>query len=123
MRDEAPGSTSAANPAVRSLYAVPGRRGQSQRGLLSFRNRPFLTRCQNYVGPMKLHGSLIDNLEGALASVRRLRGHPVYKDTLNYWAELVQEARRARQDPARSRTDELEAAIVKLEIELAERAK
>jgi hypothetical protein len=72
---------------------------------------------------MKLHGSLIDNLDSAIASARRLREHPVYKDTLSYWAELVQEARRARQDPACSQPDQLEAAVVKLEIELAERAK
>lgn len=72
---------------------------------------------------MKLHGSLVENLESALASSRRLRGYPVYKDTLNYWAELVQEARRARQDPASVQSDALGAAIVKLEIELAERSK
>ena len=71
---------------------------------------------------MKLYGSLIDNLESALASARRLRGHPVYKDTLSYWAELVQEARRAHQDPSSSHSSELGTAIVKLEIELAERA-
>jgi hypothetical protein len=71
---------------------------------------------------MELHASLLANLESALASARRLRGHPVSKDTLSYWAELVQEARRARQDPACSQADELGAAIVKLEIELAEHA-
>ena len=76
---------------------------------------------RNYLSPLKLHGSLIDNLESALVSARRLRARPVYKDLLSYWAELVQEARRACQDPACVRSDELGAAIVKLEIELAER--
>lgn len=86
-------------------------------------NRPSLTRRGAYLGSMQLHGSLIDNLESALTSIRRLRGHPVYSDTLTYWGELVQEARRARQDPDCVRSDELGAAIVKLEIELAERGK
>jgi hypothetical protein len=72
---------------------------------------------------MELHGSLVENLESAFTSARRLRGHPVYKDTLNYWAELVQVARRARQDPSCVQSDALAAAIVKMEIELAERSR
>jgi hypothetical protein len=72
---------------------------------------------------MELHGSLIDNLDAALASARRLRGHPVYKDTLSYWDELLQQARRARQDPSCTQPGVLDAAIAKMEIELAERAR
>lgn len=71
---------------------------------------------------MKLDGSLLDNLERAAASARRLRGHPVYKDTLIYWTELLQEARRVRLDADDAHRAQLEAAIVKLEVELAERA-
>lgn len=70
---------------------------------------------------MELHGSIIDNLENAVASARRLRGHPVYKDTLTYWGELVQEARRVRQSSSSTQSEGLDAAIVKLEIELSER--
>ncbi|MBB5714141.1 hypothetical protein [Sphingomonas aerophila] len=70
---------------------------------------------------MELHGSIIDNLNNALASARRLRGHPVYQDTLTYWRDLVQEARRLRQDPACTQTEALGAAIASLESELAER--
>lgn len=70
---------------------------------------------------MKIHGSIIDNLHHALASARRLRGHPVYKDTLTYWGDLVQEARRSRQAPSCTHSDALGDAIAKLEGELAER--
>lgn len=70
---------------------------------------------------MKLHGTIIENLQNAVASARRLRGHPVYKDTLRYWADLVHEARRSRQDPSCAHSEALGAAIAKLEIELAER--
>ena len=63
---------------------------------------------------MKFHGPILDNLTNALASARRLRGHPVYKDTLTYWNELIQEARRMQRDPAHKQADLLEAAIVNL---------
>ncbi len=69
---------------------------------------------------MKFHGPILDNLTNALASARRLRGHPVYKDTLAYWGELIQEARRIQRDPSYEQVAELEAAIVSLEVELAE---
>jgi hypothetical protein len=81
---------------------------------------PSLTRDPIYLRIMQLHGPLIDNLENALVSARRLRGHPVYKDTLSYWAELVQEARRARQEPECPHFSELGVAIAKLETELAD---
>jgi hypothetical protein len=75
-----------------------------------------------YPGAMKFHGPILDNLNNAIASARRLRGHPVYKDTLAYWNELIQEARRIQREPTYERADLLEAAIVSLEMELAERA-
>ena len=70
---------------------------------------------------MKIDGSMLDNLANAFASARRLRGHPVYRDTLIYWADLMQEARRLRQDPSCTQSEALGAAIAKLESELAER--
>jgi hypothetical protein len=72
---------------------------------------------------MELHGSIIENLENAVASARRLRGHPVYKDTLIYWSGLVQEARRVRQRSSNIQPEALEAAIVTLEVELTERVR
>jgi len=70
---------------------------------------------------MKFYGPILDNLNNAMASARRLRGHPVYKDTLAYWNELIHEARRIQREPAYEQADLLEAAIVSLEVELAER--
>jgi len=70
---------------------------------------------------MQIDGSILDNLANALASARRLRGHPVYQDTLIYWGDLVQEARRLRQEPSCPQSEVLGAAIAKLESELAER--
>lgn len=72
---------------------------------------------------MKLYGSITENLEHAVASAQRLRGHPVYKETLTYWAELLQDARRERQLLTPPHLGLLEAAIVRLEEELADRAK
>ena len=70
---------------------------------------------------MNLSGSIFENVANAVTSARRLRGHPVYKDTLTYWAELLQEARRARKDLEGSPLRALDEAIVNLEAELSER--
>ncbi|MBB5712405.1 hypothetical protein FHT02_003664 [Sphingomonas xinjiangensis] len=71
---------------------------------------------------MELHGSIVENLDGAAASARRLRGHPVYKDTLLFWGELLQEARRVRQTASDQQLAALDMAITNLESELADRA-
>lgn len=70
---------------------------------------------------MMLHGSIIENLENAVASARRLRGHPVYRDTLIYWSDLIREARRARESSKCADRDALEAAIIQLETEMSDR--
>lgn len=71
---------------------------------------------------MELAGSILENVENAVTSARRLRGHPVYKDTLTYWTELLHEARRERKDLEGPQLQTLEAAILKLEGELAGRS-
>jgi hypothetical protein len=43
---------------------------------------------------MNLHGSLVENLEAALESTRRLRGQRVYSDTIQFWSDLLDTARR-----------------------------
>jgi hypothetical protein len=43
---------------------------------------------------MNLHGSLVENLEAALESTRRLRGQRVYADTIRFWSDLLETARR-----------------------------
>jgi hypothetical protein len=45
---------------------------------------------------MELHGSLASNLQMAIESSKRLQGHPVHRDTLMFWLELVAEARARR---------------------------
>ena len=70
---------------------------------------------------MKLHCPILDKLNSAIASARRLRGHPVYKDTTVYWTELIQEARRIQRGQAYDQADLLEVAIVNLELKLTER--
>jgi len=42
---------------------------------------------------MDIHGSLASNLQAALTSARRYRGHPVHSDTVAFWSELLQHAR------------------------------
>ncbi len=42
---------------------------------------------------MDLHGSLANNLQAAIASARRSKGHPVHADTFAFWSELLQHAR------------------------------
>ncbi|MBJ6123460.1 hypothetical protein [Sphingomonas mollis] len=76
-----------------------------------------------YPVSMKFHGSILNNLNNSLASACRLRAHPVYKDTLVYWNELIHEARRMQRDPGFKQADMLNAAILNLEVELAKRSK
>ena len=67
---------------------------------------------------MKLHGSLVVNLEAAVRSAERLRGQRVYPETVQFWGELLATARRVVGtviDPETPRiaslADELEAEI------------
>ena len=38
---------------------------------------------------MDIEGMLVDNLRAAISSALRLTGHPVHKDTLRFWDELL----------------------------------
>jgi hypothetical protein len=68
---------------------------------------------------MELHGSIANNLTSAVQSARRLRGHPVHADTLDHWRDLLNHA---RQELANGSTEPIQALIVELENELADRA-
>jgi hypothetical protein len=68
---------------------------------------------------MELHGSIANNLASAVRSARRLRGHPVQADTLDHWRDLLSHA---RQELANGSTEPIQALIVELENELADRA-
>jgi cyclopropane fatty-acyl-phospholipid synthase-like methyltransferase len=70
---------------------------------------------------MKLDGSVTQNLKLALVSAKRLRGHPVYADTLSFWRELLHEARREQSRLMGESLAELNGLIESLEHELAER--
>lgn len=71
---------------------------------------------------MKLHGPIVDNLGHAVASARRLRGHAVYKETLSYWSDLLREGRIALRRTDYAEPAKLEAMILQLEEELADRS-
>ena len=61
---------------------------------------------------MKLHGSLINNLQAALASAKRLRGHPVHRDTITFWRDLLALARSEMpEQTSRAQVENLVAAL------------
>ena len=72
--------------------------------------------------PMKLHGSIEDNLAAAVRSARRLREHPVHADTLTYWEDLLHHARREMASGAAERAA-IEPLIAELEGLIADRAR
>ena len=72
---------------------------------------------------MELHGTIASNLEAALASAVRIRGRPVYKETITYWNDLLHQARRARERRAALEDAKLAVLISRLETELADRSK
>ena len=43
---------------------------------------------------MELSGSVAQNLRDAIKSARRLRGQRVYPDTVRYWQQLIEFARK-----------------------------
>jgi hypothetical protein len=43
---------------------------------------------------MKIEGSIRSNLISAIMSVRRWRGRPVHKDTIQYWYGVLEQGRR-----------------------------
>ena len=48
---------------------------------------------------MQIEGSIRSNLVAAVASARRLRGQPVHRDTIKYWRQLLDYARKVSQQP------------------------
>jgi hypothetical protein len=66
---------------------------------------------------MRIEGSIRANLIAAVASARRLRGRPVHSDTIAYWRQLLDYARRAALRPEGEAFGEL---LAELETELAQ---
>jgi hypothetical protein len=64
---------------------------------------------------MEIHGTIERNLRDALASAKRLERRPVYPDTLQFWSDLVREAR-AQRAAAENANAEIDQAIAGLEL-------
>lgn len=69
---------------------------------------------------MELHGTLAYNLRLALDSSRRLRGHPVHRDTLAFWSDLIGEARASRAAGDAGHDTGIDRLIAELETAIAE---
>jgi hypothetical protein len=60
---------------------------------------------------MQIEGTIRANLIAAIASARRLRGRPVHRDTVKYWRQLLDYARRASTPPGPDAFAELMAEL------------
>lgn len=69
---------------------------------------------------MKIEGNIRTNLISAIRAVRKWRGRPVHKDTVNYWHGVLEQGRRASTHSLGEPTAEL---VAELEHELASQAK
>lgn len=70
---------------------------------------------------MQLHGSIEGNLISAIRSANRLRDRPVHSDTVRFWSDLIQHARRELSSCAALPSDALKLLVSDLERELARR--
>ena len=70
---------------------------------------------------LELSGSLSSNLRAALTSAKRLRGHPVHGDTLQFWRALLAFARSEGRNSASAEHEDVEQLLAELQIELADR--
>jgi hypothetical protein len=71
---------------------------------------------------MEVHGSITQNLSAAVESSRRLKGHPIHRDTLKFWSDLVAEARSRRAADEVMDDPSVDAAIAELDVVLAQGA-
>ena len=70
---------------------------------------------------MKLHGDIFENLRNAIRSAKRLQGQRVHQDTLDFWDELLQEARRQAPLCGAAQLPLIHELIASLESEIAAR--
>ena len=71
---------------------------------------------------MRIDGRLVDNLHAAVASAKRLRGHPIYSDNQEHWTKLVALARGERATQSSADRAQIDSLIILLEEAMAERA-
>ena len=69
---------------------------------------------------MDIHGSLASNLQAALASARRYRGHPVHAETIAYWSELLQHTRALKAE-GNEEASTIDPLLSELDAAIAER--
>lgn len=69
---------------------------------------------------MILDGSLAKNLHAAIARATRLRGHPVHRETIQFWGALLTHARVVLRRGRVRDLAQLERLIAELEICLQE---
>jgi hypothetical protein len=67
---------------------------------------------------MELHGTLASNLKAAVESARRLKGHPIHRDTLQFWSDLISEVRARRTAGEAADEPEVDPALAELEMVL-----
>lgn len=71
---------------------------------------------------MEIKGTINENLRLAVRSARRLKGHPISRDIVRFWSDLLREARARRSREQPSDQIELDQLIAELEIVLADEA-
>ena len=69
---------------------------------------------------MNLHGNLANNLQAAIASARRYRGHPVHAETIAFWSELLQHARALKAE-GNEEASIIDPLLAELDAAIAER--
>ncbi len=69
---------------------------------------------------MDFHGSLANNLQAAIASARRYRGHPVHAETIAIWSELLQHARTLKAE-GNEEASAIDPLLAELDAAVAER--
>ena len=70
---------------------------------------------------MQLHGTIEGNLISAIRSASRLRDRPVHADTVRFWSELIQHARKELSSCAALPSQALRRLVAELEQEIARR--
>jgi hypothetical protein len=71
---------------------------------------------------MQLHGTIEINLVAALRSANRLRDQRVHRDTLQFWTDLVWQARCELSSSAVVRSDLLSRLVGDLELRIAQQS-
>lgn len=70
---------------------------------------------------MQLHGSIEGNLSSAIRSANRLRDRPVHADTVSFWSDLIQHARKELSSCVAVPSDALKRLLADLEREVVRR--